>query len=435
MLPALAGVRLARSAGPLDPMASMPGTGLRDGPVWRYDHDDAAASPALHAGFTPQPNQQFAIAIFPDLQHTPTVPDAPPPNLDGCQLGLAFDTADGVRFVTDQHGHPVDGTRQCLVPGNWNLLLLDLDALEGQSVAQVRLVAPGGLTGAGWLQVFGVEPKADEPQDAVDHVRTLRGTHSGYLYSRGNTLPQVCVPQGFNFLTPLTEARNRNWLYGWHRDGGPSPRLQGLAINHTPSPWIGDRGAFQVMPFTRTPTAEPEARAIGFHHTDEVDRPHLYSVRLADGTVCEMTATSHVGFFRFTFHTNEPHGVIIDHPRLGRLRCHDLDDGRVAFEAAIEPDGGWQTSQLGPNPPTYVYGESMTPCLSGPAKERRSRLEGLTIRGRRLTQSPLGRFKMSLPRRQAVALHSDAETIEVRVAVSFVSPEQARKNFALEAQR
>ncbi len=427
------GPAIVPSPGPTRPMASMPGTGLRTGPVWAFRQ--RPGSVRIAEGFDVEPGTVWEFAVFPDLEHDSTSDTSPDPNFGGCHLGVQFVVNGVVHTLHDQHGHPIDGTRQCLVADNWNLLRLDLSPLAGEHVSEVRLLSPDGQNGWGWFQTLGAAPTPAEEPDVVDRVRTTRGTHSAFLYSRGNALPLTCLPQGFNFLVPLTEARDRNWLYGYHRDGGPRPKLQALAFCHQPSPWIADRSAFQVMAWqTERPSVTPMRRAREFDHGDECDRPHYYRVRLEGGITCEMTPTSRAGVFSFSWDDHETrHGVILDQPFLGTMSTEELPDGRLAFRAAIAPQEGWSAGSHRPQPPAYVYGETSAPVKVLRAWETRSPLDGITIRGRRLSNSWFGRnVRLPMPRPQAAILETEAPTLELRAAMSFIGVDQARENLRRE---
>ncbi|MEL4358801.1 MULTISPECIES: GH92 family glycosyl hydrolase [unclassified Luteococcus] len=428
---------LSASTGPDRPMASMAGVGLREGQVWHFRQHPAGGATPIAEGFDARPGTVYELAVFPDLEHDATSNSSPDPNFGGCSLAVEFLTDEGVVTLTDQHEHPVDGTRQCLVANNWNLLQLSLEPLAGRRVNRVRLANREGLDGAGWVQVFGVAPRPTEEPDVVDRVRTTRGTHSAFLYSRGNALPLTCLPQGFNFLVPLTESRDRNWLYGYHRDGGPRPRLQALAFSHQPSPWIADRSAFQIMPWQGRPTASPRERARAFSHADEIDRPHYYRVDLDGGIRAEMTPTSRAGIFTFRFTEPGRHGVVLDQPFAGSMTTETLPDGRVVFRAAIAPAEGWTAGLHRPSPPAYVYGETNVPAQVHPARELRSPLEGLHVKGLRLDRGwfgadLLGKLRLPRSRPQATILETDAEVLEVRAAMSFIGTDQARRNLELE---
>lgn len=430
---------LVASQGPTTQMASAPGRGLRVGPVWRVQQRPEGGAARIHAGFAVQPNTVFDLALFPDLQHDSTSDESAPPNFDGTRFGVRFELDDGaVVTLRDQHDHAVDGKQfgargSCLVGDNWNLLRLDLTPLAGRRIVCVLLTNEPRQNGAAWLQVFGPADAPVEADDVVERVDTRRGTHSAFLYSRGNTLPLTCVPHGFNFLTPATNARDPSWLYGWHRDGGPTPRLQGLAFTHEPSPWIGDRSAFQVMPWVGG-ACDPAGRSLAFDHDRETARPHRYAVDLDGGVRAEMTATSRAAVFRFTFAQAGPRGVVLDQQiEAGSVTVSRTPDGRACFEAAVPPQPGWSTRLERPFPPAYVYGEFSVPGRPRVVRERRSPFATTVIAGRRLVNSWVGRhLTMRLRRPQAVLVEVDDDVVELRVAMSFISCEQARRSLANE---
>ena len=82
---------------------------------------------------------------------------------------------------------------------------------------------------------------------------TTRGTNSSGSFSRGNNIPATAVPHGFNFWTPMTNAGTLSWLYEYQKANNADnlPTLQAFAASHEPSPWMGDRQTFQVMPSVR----------------------------------------------------------------------------------------------------------------------------------------------------------------------------------------
>lgn len=352
----------------------------------------------LHEGFTVEAGHRARVAILPELCGN-----------DGFDATAVWPVAlvgDEVHPLTDQHGHchPHPARRErltCLVADQWNLLELDLDEFAGMTV-RLALDCPAGQgrLAVQWLGTHAVPP---EPTSPVDHVRTTRGTNSAPSFSRGNTLPAVALPHGFNLLTPVTDARSRTWLYQWAPEGGP--RLEALAVSHQPSPWINDRAGVQLMGWHGTPHVDPARRSVAFSHDDEVDRPHHYRVALADGMVAEVTPTDHGGLFRFTMPGDEPCGVVLDMPQPGRWQIAPLPDGRLELRGRMEPAPGHGRRQR--DPVGFCY------CIT----RQRARL--ITTRGRR----------------QAAVLQAEAgegRVVEVALATSFISVEQARHNLDLE---
>ena len=78
---------------------------------------------------------------------------------------------------------------------------------------------------------------ASPPSAPEDHVNTLAGTHSRYGLSRGNVVPDVALPWGFNGFAPLTSTADGAWWF--HSDDF---QLHGIRLTHQPSPWMGDWG-------------------------------------------------------------------------------------------------------------------------------------------------------------------------------------------------
>ena len=95
-----------------------------------------------------------------------------------------------------------------------------------------------------------------------DYALTTRGTNSSGSFSRGNNFPAAALPHGFNFWTPVTNSSSLSWLYDYARANNDDnlPTLQALSLSHEPSPWMGDRQTFQVMP---SAASRSEERRVG----------------------------------------------------------------------------------------------------------------------------------------------------------------------------
>jgi predicted alpha-1,2-mannosidase len=177
-----------------------------------------------------------------------------------------------------------------------------------------------------------------------DYVNTLRGSDSSQTYSHGNTFPAVAVPFGFNFWTPLTDANTRGWLYQYDR-----PTLQGFAVSHQPSPWIGDYGSVQVMPSVGPIALGGSERAAPFRHANEVARAHYYRVSFDDsGLTTEIAPSDHGAVFRFTYprakqanllfdSIDDAHGVMTaDRAARSVEGFSELDAKRLYFYATLD---------------------------------------------------------------------------------------------------
>ncbi|WP_293588309.1 GH92 family glycosyl hydrolase [Prevotella sp.] len=143
--------------------------------------------------------------------------------------------------------------------------------------------------------------------EPVDYVSTLVGTQSSYAISTGNTYPAVCMPWGMNFWTPQTGKMGDGWTYTYTAD-----KLRGFKQTHQPSPWINDYGQFTIMPETgEAPVFDEEKRASWFSHKAEVATPYYYRAYLADyDVVTELAPTERAAIMRITFPDSKSYVVV-----------------------------------------------------------------------------------------------------------------------------
>ncbi|WP_294787506.1 GH92 family glycosyl hydrolase [Prevotella sp.] len=143
--------------------------------------------------------------------------------------------------------------------------------------------------------------------EPVDYVSTLVGTQSSYAISTGNTYPAVCMPWGMNFWTPQTGKMGDGWTYTYTAD-----KLRGFKQTHQPSPWINDYGQFTIMPETgEAPVFDEEKRASWFSHKAEMATPYYYRAYLADyDVVTELAPTERAAIMRITFPDSKSYVVV-----------------------------------------------------------------------------------------------------------------------------
>lgn len=204
------------------------------------------------------------------------------------------------------------GKSNVLYPDQWNWKLSHIGKVAAGKIVEKILVAYDNPKGSGdfqgWIdciRVTGRRAESEARKHLSDYAVTTRGTHSSGDFSRGNNIPAAAVPHGFNFWVPATDAGSLTWLYEYHKDNNDEnlPELEAFSVSHEPSPWMGDRQTFQVMPASGdgTPNGDRKKRAQAFTHENEIARPHYYSVRFEDGTRTEIAPTDHAALFRFTF--------------------------------------------------------------------------------------------------------------------------------------
>lgn len=155
---------------------------------------------------------------------------------------------------------------------------------------------------------LGQSPISNQTRDYAELVNPLMGTDSEYALSNGNTYPAIALPWGMNFWTPQTAKLNDGWCYSYD-----AKKINGFKQTHQPSPWINDYAAFSIMAGSGSIEFDLEKRASWFSHKAETVKPYYYSVYLADyDVVAEISPTERAAFFQFTFPENDSSFIILD---------------------------------------------------------------------------------------------------------------------------
>ncbi|WP_411032347.1 GH92 family glycosyl hydrolase [Spongiimicrobium sp. 3-5] len=152
------------------------------------------------------------------------------------------------------------------------------------------------------------EEQTNEPKTAlVDYVNPLMGTDSSFDLSNGNTYPAIALPWGMNFWTPMTSKMGDGWTYKYDEN-----KIRGIKQTHQPSPWINDYAAFSLMAVTGDLKFQEDERASWFSHKSETVKPHHYKTYLADyDTSVEVTPTERAAYFKFTFPEDQSY-ILLD---------------------------------------------------------------------------------------------------------------------------
>ena len=142
--------------------------------------------------------------------------------------------------------------------------------------------------------------------DFTQYVNPLIGSDSSHALSNGNTYPAIALPWGMNFWTPQTGKMGDGWIYTDKNSG-----LEGLRQTHQPSPWIGDYGAFSIMPITGKLKVLENERKSQFNNLQVL--PHYYKVKLIDSkTTVELTPTKRSAHFKIEFPKDSESHLVID---------------------------------------------------------------------------------------------------------------------------
>lgn len=345
-------------------------------------------------------------------------PSMPETDLNYPATNVAVDLAftDGTYLsdlkATDSHGGLLtpqgQGAAKRLYVNQWNKVSARIGAVAAGRTVDRILVAYDSPKGTakfqGWLDDVKIAPKAPEKPLArlSDYASTVRGTNSSGAFSRGNTFPATAVPHGFNFWTPVTNAGSLDWLYDYSRRNNADnlPTLQAFSASHEPSPWMGDRQTFQLMPSAAagTPPTARTARALAFRHEKETAKPHYYGVTFENGLKAEMAPTDHAAMMRFTYPGDDASVVFDNVTEQGGLT---LDPATSSFTGFSDVKSGLSTGATR----LFVYGVFDAPVTASGSKGVAGHL--------RFDAGP-------------------GRTVTLRLATSLISVDQAKQNLAME---
>ena len=257
-------------------------------------------------------------------------------------------------------------------------------------------------------------PQAETLLPPSEYVTTLMGTQSDFTLSTGNTYPAVALPWGMNFWTPQTGKMGDGWAYTYG-----AHTLRGLKQTHQPSPWINDYGQFSVMPVRGNDKLDEESRQSWFSHQSETAKPYYYSVYLADHDIkAEVAPTERAAIMRFTFPESSESGVVIDAFDRGSA-IEVIDDRTIA---------GYTTRNSGGVPENFRNYFVMT--FDKP-------FSGLELTDAPASYKPGSKVLYPEGGKSVEGDHAVAkvhfttargEQVNVRIASSFISREQAFQN-------
>lgn len=224
-------------------------------------------------------------------------------------------------------------------------------------------------------------------------VHITQGTASQPRFSCGNTLPLTQRPFGMAGFAPQTQGASGAWFY--HPD---SRCLEGIRLTHRPSPWIGDYGALLLAPQSGTPSASLDRCWSGYRPEEARLTPAGMHVRfLRPRCDVDLSPSDRGAAFRLRFdQTGKP------------LFLSLL---RVANEIAFDWDGealtGWTNAHTFPVKPGFKMYFVLT--LDCPVNKEDLLLE-----------------------EGAVHIPLSSPDVQGRLAISFVSVEQAKRNLQRE---
>jgi putative alpha-1,2-mannosidase len=220
--------------------------------------------------------------------------------------------------------------------------------------------------------------------DLASYVDPMIGTHPP-----GFTVPGAVVPFGMVQNSPDTrgEFAYSGYLY-------EDPQIQGFSLVHLDGPGVKKGGDIPLMPtIGPVPSTDPNVYGSPFDHGLEHAEAGYYRVRLAKyQTDVELTAATHAAMQRYTFPPSPQSNVIVDAGR----SIEGVHDSHLEFGA--DEVRGWTRGRY----PVYFVARFSRPFAS--TGERWVTFDTTTER-----------------------------TVTVRVGISFVDVDGARRNLDADA--
>lgn len=357
-------------------------------------------------------------------------------------MAIDLKFSDGTRLknlgATDQYGYGLNpraqGESKVLGTCMWNYVLSDLGKVAaGKTITEIIVgfempdCTPDYKAKAVFddIKIFRetIDLNAIELADFVD-IR--QGTNVS-SYASGALMPMAAVPNPFNMWAPSTNRSGAN-KYSYVNDG-----LKSITISHVASRHMGERGSYAFMSDAVTVPTGTEAEintavnnAVNnsngkFQHANEIAHNYHYGVTFDSndarnpGVKLEVTPTVHAAVLRFTFPAGAAaRNVLFNSPDSTNNNYSNMTpvgDGKT-FNAWMQSGNNGSGGSTGMKR-MYVYGEfSAVPSnFYVPSTGNTRSLASFP----NLANGPNG-----------------STVIELKVASSFISAEQALSNLGLE---
>jgi predicted alpha-1,2-mannosidase len=258
---------------------------------------------------------------------------------------------------------------------------------------------------------FGVER-----DDHASFVDPFIGTGG-----HGHTYPGAAMPFGMVQLSPDTRLTGWDGCSAYHFSDDV---VYGFSHTHLSGTGCSDYGDILLMPTVGRVLLErggPDDTSAGycsrFSHDRESASPGCYSVMLDDyGILVELTATKRVGVHRYTFPESDAANIVID-----LAHRDDVISSGIHFVSDTEIEGFRRSKAWAEDQHVYFYAKFSKPF------ER----EGITVGG---APQEGATHAMGKEVKAFVGFEtSGGEEIIVKVGLSAVDTEGARKNLEAEA--
>ncbi len=241
-------------------------------------------------------------------------------------------------------------------------------------------------------------PAVDGP---LARVNVMQGTDSAPGgFSHGNTLPLLGPPWGMlDWSVQNAGGINERWFYAARHT-----RFVGFRATHQPSPWVGDYGQFMLTPQTGPAVLAAADRACDYDPAAAVLRPDYDRVRLDRYHVtAELTASERCGVLRLRFDPGQTTGrIVFDLAGACQLLAHGDEVSGYSRSHVLPAAGDFHC---------YFVGRLDRPIT-----------DAVTVGSATAAGRGSGYVEFA----------AGGPPVELRIATSYISPEQAWQNLNAE---
>lgn len=262
-------------------------------------------------------------------------------------------------------------------------------------------------------------------QDLTKYVNSFIGSTGPTDNDYGGTIPSVAPPFAMTQWCAMTRENYVSQNPYNYKDS----TIIGFIGTHQPAIWMGDYGYVSILPSSGKVEIDKNKRALSFKHENETASPYFYSIKTetknSKEITTEMTATTRCSMFNIKFPKGSENHIFIEASR--KISPSKEFEGYLEINPDENEIVGYNSDRhshtYGPDLPNFkgyfVLKFSKPFSTHGSWKENKK----YNLKSK-ITGDHVGGY--------VYFDTQDGEEIQVKVATSFISIEQARMNMEME---
>lgn len=246
----------------------------------------------------------------------------------------------------------------------------------------------------------------------VTQIDTRHGTNNQHSYSNGNTLPYTSVPWGMNHFVPQTTNNNGSWFF--HPN---DHTFQGFRLTHQPSPWMGDFSHFLLTPISG-PLANYDLffAQSSYRPNEAIFNPHYLKIKqLRYQITSKLTPSTYGAKIRASYTKNENHALLFSAENISYIK---VDEQKNRVLGYVQNFAGCADKEF------KMHFILEANCPFDLANTGHPKDGAFILNPNQPIENQF--FQIGF-------LGTTPKTVEISLATSFISPEQAKLNLERQA--